>query len=225
MGKKLKALPTTWDRGPQTLAALGNVDDIRREFRVWLGRSWNMQARRVVRNRDGSRRRETPEEMLRRAAGMFCVERGYRQHVEDAIMPDPATGKPQNPNGVKRARRIDVIESYFRREKIDDRQFDAALRLRVAWEQTMKSPPAIKKLQVDVTPKPDHFIAILMDRIGRYHEVARHAGRQHWRLVAHVVLDNRTLGSLPEAGGGRQLDRAHEALAEALDILADALDT
>lgn len=79
-----------------------------------------------------------------------------------------------NPNGVRRARRIDMAEVYYRRGVLTRRQYLAAMMLRTAYEQTGKSPPAIKAVQVDSSPKPDQHIAILLDRMAIFATVFKH---------------------------------------------------
>ena len=143
--------------------------------------------------------------------------------IEAATWRDPETGKEVNPNGVKRSRRIDVVEMYARKGILDRRQLAAALALRCAYEGTYKSPPAIKKLQVDVSPKPDHFVAILMDRIGRFSDVMVLVPKRHREIIDCVVLENRTPGWLRKYRGPRYR-RGIERMQEALADLADALD-
>ena len=45
--------------------------------------------------------------------------------VESVEHIDPKTGRRSNPNGVKRARRVDMLEVYHKRGVIDARQFSA----------------------------------------------------------------------------------------------------
>lgn len=142
--------------------------------------------------------------------------------TEDADWVDPETGEKVNPNGVKRARRIDVAESYHKRGRLDDRQLKAAMALRGAYEATMKSPPAIKKVQVDVTPKPDQHIDIIVDRISKFSEIMRHVPLASKPVVDAVVLENNSVGWLPQYRG-RKHSRGVELLQSGLDAVADAL--
>lgn len=146
--------------------------------------------------------------------------------IEDARWWDEDRQRWVNPNGVKRARRINLCETYHRKGWLTARQFSASEALVTAWEATMKSPPAIKKVQVDTFPKPDAHIAILIDRISRFHAVMGKVGRDDRELIVHVVLDNRVPTTLPAYAHckGRRYREGIDALAAALEALADAMD-
>jgi hypothetical protein len=146
--------------------------------------------------------------------------------IESADYIDPETGKRINPNNVKRARRIDLIETYHKRERpiLDTRQFRAAQLLRNAYEATQKSPPAIKKVQVDTTPKPDANVAIMVDRISAFHRAARHIPPECRPVIDVVVLQNRAIAAHPaykawnHAKGVALLQRGLDAIAEGLRL-------
>lgn len=151
------------------------------------------------------------------------------KRIEDATYTDPETGEKRNPNGVKRARRVDVAESLHRQGYVSRRGLAAALRIREAFERTMQTPPAIKKVQVDNSPKPDHAVAIIVDRISKFHAAARHIPRGYWNLVVWVVIDNRHPGSYPNVKKLKHLSpgKRHRvgcaAAARALDAVADSM--
>ena len=144
--------------------------------------------------------------------------------IEDADWIDPETGKRINPNGIKRARRIDLVETYHRRERpfLDARQYKAAVALRNAYEQTQRSAPAIKKVQVDSTPKPDANVAVMVDRASDYHAVARHIPPECRAVIDIVVVQNRAIAAHPaykawnHAKGVALLRRGLDAIAEGL---------
>lgn len=146
--------------------------------------------------------------------------------IEDARWWDEERQKWVNPNGVKRARRVNLCETYHRKGWLTARQFSASEALVKAWEATMKSPPAIKKVQVDTFPKPDAHVAILIDRISRFHGVMGKVAIGDRSLIAHVVLDNRVPTTHPDYAHckGRRYREGVDALAVALDALADAIE-
>lgn len=117
--------------------------------------------------------------------------------IEDATYTDPETGEKRNPNGVKRARRIDLAEHLRNKGFVSERGLRAALLIRDAFERTMRSPPAIKKVQVDTSPKPDHAVAIMVDRISAYHAAVQRIPPKYWSLVTWVVIDNQHPSSHP----------------------------
>lgn len=140
--------------------------------------------------------------------------------VEDVTETDPATGKRVNPNAVKRARRIDMAESYHKQGLITERQMKAAIKLREAYEATMRGPAAIKAVQVDSSPKPDQHIAITIDRVSKFIAISRHIPQPYEGIVKHVAIDNRSIGSMYK---GRLHAKGVLMLREGLDLLADAM--
>lgn len=140
--------------------------------------------------------------------------------VEDVTETDPTTGKRVNPNGVKRARRIDMIESYHKRGRVTDRQMRAALKLREAYEATLRGPAAIKEIQVDSSPKPDQHVAITIDRMSKFIAISRHIPQPYAGIVEHVAIHNRSVGSMYR---GRLHSKGVLLLREGLDRLADAM--
>lgn len=141
--------------------------------------------------------------------------------IEPAVTYDES-GKAINPNGVKRARRVDLVEVYYRRGIISKRAFLAAQALRMAYEGTMRSPPAINPIQVDSSPKPDANVAIQIDRTSCYVAVMGMVDKDHRKLVSAVVLEDRT----PKHAGyeGKRYQDGVRTLAEALEIVADRIE-
>lgn len=143
--------------------------------------------------------------------------------IEPAEFYDEESGKMVNPNGVKRARRIDLVEHYHRKGIIDRRQMLAGLALRVAFEGTQRTAPAIKKVQVDSSPKPDANIEIMIDRISRFADIYEGMNTGDRDILDCVVLNNSTPAWLKKYRGPRYhlgIERMQEALAK----LADRLD-
>lgn len=141
--------------------------------------------------------------------------------IEPATMTDER-GREVNPNNVKRARRVDLVEVYYRRGWISKRGFAAADALRKAWEATQRSPPAINPIQVDSSPKPDANVAIQIDRVSKYVGVMGLVQGEHRNLVAAVVLMDRT----PAHAGwkGRRFREGVDVLKDALELLADRME-
>jgi hypothetical protein len=217
--------PTEWDKGTQTIAAVGG-EFLIREFREYLeGIPREQRSPRMLyagKKRDPVR--ETEEQVLRRLARAF-LGAARKVVLEDAAEIDPKTGKPVNPNNVKRLRRVDMLEIYFRRGWITRRGFTAAEALRDAWEATGKMKGmSWAQDRVDSTPKPDAAIDIQIDRVSRLAVYSRHISAPDVEIIRVVVYDGNAIGSLKQYRG-----RAHEAgkehLRAALDRLADALDS
>ena len=133
---------------------------------------------------------------------------------------DPQTGKRSNPNSVVRKRRISVAELYHRKKHLTKRQFTAAMALLIAWERNRRGPAAIKEIQVDTSPKPDASIAITIDRISKYHAVARLIPKRYEPFVMHVAREGKHITSMPGYRRNAYMDR----LRKGLDALADGLE-
>lgn len=129
----------------------------------------------------------------------------------------------ESPNSMKRMRRIDLVEMYARKGVLNQRQVSAAKRLTNAWEGTMKTPPAIKEIQVDSSPKPDAFIDIHIDRVSKFTSVMKHVDTQYREIIDCVVLNNNIPAWLPKFRGP-QYQRGIRHMQEALTELADNLD-
>ena len=211
---------TSWDQGSTTLAAVCDPGEAVVEFRQWLSKNPRASKPRPAK---GKQPAETQEAALKRAAKAFCAEAGIAPHIEDAAYTDPETGKKENPNGVKRARRIDLVESYHKRGKITERQLKAAQALRLAYEGTMRTAPAIKKVQVDSSPKPDQHISIQVDRMSELHNVSRHIPVASKHVVDVVVYQNNSVG-WSKLYRGRKLATGMDLLRSGLDAIADGID-
>lgn len=107
--------------------------------------------------------------------------------VEDAAEMTPE-GKAANPNGVKRARRVDMLELWYRRGDITAAGFNAAEKLRDAFEATERAPGWPDNDRVQSSPKPDHAVTIQIDRLSAYHAVARHVRDEDRDIIGHCVL-------------------------------------
>jgi len=147
--------------------------------------------------------------------------------VEDRGETGP-DGKTHNPNQVKGARRVDMLEHWHRHGTISTAGYNAAITVRAAFENTQRSPgTSFEQDRVDSSPKPDHAVTIQIDRISGYHKVNRFVLAADAPLVHHCVLGGGTPGSFRVKGARPYLGPNYPAglreLAAALDRLAKAM--
>lgn len=135
---------------------------------------------------------------------------------------DTATGAIINPNGVKRARRVDMLEVWHKKGVISTAGFNAAEKLRDAFEATERAPGWPEAERVDSSPKPDHAVTIQIDRMSRFHVYHRHVSAEDREIIDACVLRGGTPGSLRQYRREKwQAGLRH--LHDALDRLATAL--
>lgn len=151
--------------------------------------------------------------------------------MEDAV-DATGDGTTPNPNRVTRVRRIDMLEAWHRRYRIGKREYDAgppsphittrqynaAVALRDAYEATLRTPGWPDNDRVQSSPKPDHAVTIQIDRMSRYHAVARHVVDNDWPILRRCVIDGQSPG-----GTGLVYYQAMQHLREALDRLATGM--
>ena len=139
---------------------------------------------------------------------------------------DPATGKTINPNAVKGARRVDMMETYHKRGWISDRGFTAGERLRDAWEDTQRGPGWADNDRVQSSAKPDQAIAMQLDRIGRLVWLTKRMPKDHAALIEAVCMKRVGLASATVDGvkpfTGSRHDEGARVMRVAFDALADA---
>ena len=148
---------------------------------------------------------------------------------EDAATIDPDTGKAHNPNGVKKMRRVDMLEHWHRHGTISTAGYTAACALRDAFERTQLSPgTSFEQVRVDSSPKPDHAVTIQIKGLSLFHHVNRHVIAADQPLVHHCVLSKGTPASLRIRGvrvfHGANYPAGLRELAAALDRLARAME-
>lgn len=143
--------------------------------------------------------------------------------IEDRADIDPETGKAINPNGITGVRRVDLLEFWRNRRTITESGYQAAVRLRDAYEATMCSKPSLPDNdRVQSSPKPDMAVAIQIDRISRFDAMMRHVRHADRQIISACVLDGKHPRSLPQFNG----DRHREGLAHlraALDYISDRI--
>ena len=141
--------------------------------------------------------------------------------IEERGELDPKTGKVQNPNGVTGARRVDLLDFWHKRGTITDNGLTAAKALRAAYEQTMKSPPALPDNdRVQSSPKPDHAIAIQIERISRFAHLMKMVPQADRPILSLCVLDG---GHPSRLYGPLKFREGFALLREALDRLYNAM--
>ena len=147
--------------------------------------------------------------------------------VEDRGEVDAKTGKRVNPNGVKGVRRIDMLEYYHRQGIISHRGHNAGCALRNAWEDTMRAPGWNDNDRVQSSPKPDHQIAIQIDRVSKLHNAWRKVPREHAAMIEHIAIDRGSISGVRIKGVrpylGANNAKGKEMLGIAFEDLADAM--
>lgn len=149
---------------------------------------------------------------------------------EPATELDPTTGKDTpNPNGVKRMRRLDMLEVYHRKGEITTEMWNAAEKLRDAFEATQRSAGWPDNDRVQSSPKPDHAVTIQIDRLSRFHSINRMVRPEDKPIIDACVLSGNgptsaiINGAKPYRGSGAAYQRGMDHLRDALKHLAGAM--
>jgi len=147
--------------------------------------------------------------------------------VEERGDLDAATGKRINPNNVKGARRVDMMEVYHARGWISKRGYTAGEMLRDAWENTQRGPGWQENERVQSSPKPDHAIAMQIDRISKLVWITRRVPKEHAHIIEHIAMQRCSIGGVRMDGHkpyqGANHEKGKVALHLAFEALADAL--
>ena len=148
--------------------------------------------------------------------------------IEEAADINPETGEVQNPNGVLRARRVDMLGVWHRRGWITTAGFNAAEKLRDAFEATQRAPGWPDNDRVQSSPKPDHAVTIQIDRLSKYHVMARLIITDDMQIITACVLDRHGPERVKDKRGqriygGQNLRAGSRHLSDALDRLAKAM--
>lgn len=142
--------------------------------------------------------------------------------IEQRGEPDPETGEMINPNGITGARRVDLLEHWLKLGRISTNGFNAAIKLRDAFESTQRGKPALPENdRVSSSPKPDHAVAIMVDRISAFSAITKHIAPQDREIVLACVAD----GHHPEkVYGSTRWQVGMQHLGAALDRLYAAME-
>lgn len=141
--------------------------------------------------------------------------------TEPAIDADPVTGKISNPNGIHRARRVDMLEIWHKQGDITTAGFNAAEKLRNAFEATQRAPGWPDNDRVQSSPKPDHAVTIQIDRLSAFNAIHKHVAKDDEKIIGACVLSP----GLPTAAGyrGRTYKDGLVHLRDALERLSRAM--
>jgi len=146
----------------------------------------------------------------------------YNLIIEERVETELRTGRRANPNGVKGARRVDMLEVWYRKGMISSAGYSAAEALRNAFEATQRGSGWPDNDRVQSSPKPDHAVAIQIDRISRLHAINRLVDDCDRDIIDTCVLFGRTPASLARYRGRHYQDGlAHLSLA--IDRLASRM--
>lgn len=141
---------------------------------------------------------------------------------------NPVTGKLENPNVVRGVRRVDMLEVWHGKGVISTRGYNAAEKLRNAFESTQRAPGWPDNDRVQSSPKPDHAVTIQIDRLSKFAAIYKLVPYRDNDIIWHCVICKGTPSSLVVRGRhpyrGRHYDGGLEYLREALDRLADRLE-
>lgn len=146
---------------------------------------------------------------------------------EDATDLDPETGKPTpNPNGVKRMRRVDMLEVWHRKGVISTAGYNAGEKLRDAFDKTqMGASINMASDRVDSSPKPDHAVTIQIDRISRFAALNKLVAPEDRAVIDTCIIGGHSpayvtdrYGRRPYYGPGHAAGLIH--VRDALDRLA-----
>ena len=142
--------------------------------------------------------------------------------IETETGTDPETGKPLNPNGIIRARRVDMLEVWHRKGDISTAGYNAAESLRNAFEKTqMGKGVDYSAVRVDSSPKPDHAVTIMIGRLSAFHAYAQFISEYDRAIIDCCVLSAGTPAYLRIDGQRPYYGRGYQ---DGLDHLRDALD-
>ncbi|MEM7191287.1 MAG: hypothetical protein AAF405_00220 [Pseudomonadota bacterium] len=126
---------------------------------------------------------------------------------------------PGDKNGMRRRQRLGALDRL--RGKLSQRQMQAGQEIRNAFEATQKSPPAIKEIHVDASPKPDATIDVQCDAQSRFALAMSEVPSHFKHIVIHVCIENRPISEL---GKGRMLESDIACLQVSLDLVANRLN-
>lgn len=150
--------------------------------------------------------------------GIYSAKGDHGTGTAAAMAGTVLVAVPDDKNGMKRRQRIGTLERMM--GHLTQRQYQAGQEIRNAFEATQKSPPAIKEIQVDASPKPDATIDVQCDAQSRYAYAMSAVPLYAKSVVVHVLIENRPLSEL---GAGSMVAIHRQRLANALTLVADHL--
>lgn len=143
-----------------------------------------------------------------------------RLGVETVKDIDPETGKSRGM--MKRARIIDMLDVWHGNGTLSTAQWNTAIVLRAAWERTEQAPGTdYARPRVDSSPKPDHAVAIMIDRVSRLNSAWARVKGDDVELVHHCVVRGLGPATLRIRGRRPYHGRGHDAGIAALQAALD----
>lgn len=146
-----------------------------------------------------------------------------RLRVERIMHLDPETLEMRpDPNGLKRARVVDMLSVWLRNGTLSTAQWNTAVVLRAAWERTEQAPGTdYAKPKVDSSPKPDHAVAIQIDRVSKLNAAWARVKGADRELIHHCVVLGLGPATLRIRGLRPYHGRGHDAGIAALQAALD----
>lgn len=141
--------------------------------------------------------------------------------IEDAADIDPETGEIVNPNGIKRARVVDMLEVWHIRGTISTGGYNYAVKLRDAYEATQRTPGWPDNDRVQASPRPDLAVAEQADRLTDFLALSRYIHPADRPVIDWCVLGKRDVAGITT---GQKLAAATQALGAALDRAVREMD-
>lgn len=148
--------------------------------------------------------------------------------VEEQATDVTPDGETPNPNGVKRMRRIDMLEVWHRKGVLSARAFNAGESLRNAFCATQKAPGWPDNDKVQSSPKPDHAVTVQIGRLSTFAAIYGLVIQSDRAILDHCILSERIPASLVHDGrrpyAGPRYQDGLDHLRAALERLADAME-
>ncbi|ODM42838.1 MULTISPECIES: hypothetical protein [Cereibacter] len=143
------------------------------------------------------------------------------KRIEEVTEIDEKTGKRVNPNGVMRTRRETWIGRYHRQGKLSDEQANIAAELFEASAGNPARDPLAALVRVDASGERDRE-AERVDRRRKFFAMWEEVPAFARPVIQHVVLDDRSLRSMPGRVDSRSEARQLDRLQRGLEALCEA---
>lgn len=161
-------------------------------------------------------------------AGATGRANGHNLVVEEAAEIDPESGEVINPNGLKRMRRVDMLEVWHKNGTITADGYTAAEKLRSAFEATQRAPGWPDNDRVQSSPRADHAITIQIDRLASFTAIMRLVIPEDRQVIDACILHGHSPAAIITSDGRKPYcgQRHNDGLLHvrsALDRLAAAM--
>lgn len=143
---------------------------------------------------------------------------GLEEEAATDMTPD---GEAPNPNGVRRVRRVNMLETWHRKGVISTRGYNIGEKLRDAYNSTERAPGWPDNDRVQSSPKPDHAVVVQIERLSKFAAIYGLVPSEDRPIISHCVLDERIPASMVVTG---RRPFAGSRYAEGLDCLRAALE-